>query len=110
MTTRVRCTIWQGSDQLVGLRCGDRRGARSEGEGELLAFSQSSSGGLKRFAALAASVAWRQSAPPSERTVEMEGRECQLGNLTSRIGCERTMPLWEQTASVAAREYSGVPI
>ncbi len=57
-------------DQLVPLRCGDRREPpRSERSVELLAISQSSSGGLSRFATLAASVAWRQSAPPSERTV-----------------------------------------
>ena len=56
-------------DQLVALRCGDRREPpRSERSVELLAFSHSSSG-LSRFATCAASVAWRQSAPPSERTV-----------------------------------------
>lgn len=61
---RWRCAYYEVA------REGVRREPRSvERSVELLAFSHSSSGGLNLCAMFAASVAWRQSAPPSDRTV-----------------------------------------
>lgn len=79
-----------GGSPRYELRGGDRREPRSvERSVELLPFSQSSSCGLSRCAMFAASVAWRQSAPPSERTANKR----LAGKRDSQVRCERTMPL-----------------
>ena len=69
------------------VRFGDRRPGRSVDRSvELLPFSHSSSCGLRRFATLAASVAWRHSAPPSERTVRWKQEHgCQSASLGTRV-------------------------
>ena len=91
---------------------------------ELLPFSHSSSCGLRRFAMLAASVAWRQSAPPSERTVAKEKerqrrrgranrtRKGQVISDRGQMRCERTMTLWESDCDqrrVRDKRASGHP-
>lgn len=93
MDASGRMGVWidgGGGSPSYELRGGDRREPRSvERSVELLAFSQSSSCGLSRCAMFAASVAWRHSAPPSERTVN----KLLAGKRDSQVRCERTMPL-----------------